>query len=60
MVTTKQNAKEVIQKIKLGEPKHTTTESHQFTKEDSKKKEKETIKQQKTIIWHCHYLSKTM
>ena len=41
MVTTKQKPIVHTQKIKRKESKHTTTEKHQITKEESKRRRKE-------------------
>ena len=51
MVTTEEKSAVHTQKIKINELKHTTTKTHQITKEDAKEKEKNKKLQnrQKTI-----------
>lgn len=41
MQTTKQKSIVDTQKIKINESKHTTTENHQISKEESRRKRKE-------------------
>ena len=52
MVTTKQKPTVDSQRIKIKESKHTTTENHQFTKEDCTRGREEQKNSKKTVRWH--------